>query len=181
MALLQGVLTQAPANGNARATLAALQSEAGQRDLALQTLLAGSHIDPMRFAALAAQLQADLGDATAALVTLDGIAATARSAHIEALRGGIAQRAGQHDVAVDAYQRAVRVNGAPAVWWVGLALSLDALGQTTQSHAAFSRAASDATLPAGVRSFVQARIAALAAAGRANAAGPNDAAIAASR
>lgn len=181
MALLQGVLTQAPANGNARATLAALQSETGHRELALQTLLAGSQIEPMRFAALAAQLQADLGDAAAALITLDRIAATARSARIEALRGGIAQRAGQHAVAVDSYQRALRSADAPAVWWVGLAVSLDALGQATQSHAAFSRAATDASLPAGVRSFVHARIAALAAAGHAAAAASTDAAIAASR
>ena len=130
---------------------------------------------------LAAQLQADLGDAAAALITLDRIAATARSARIEALRGGIAQRAGQHAVAVDAYQRAVRAADAPAVWWVGLAVSLDALGQATQSHAAFSHAATDTNLPAGVRSFVQARIAALAAAGHANAAAPSEAAIAASR
>ncbi len=164
MALLSQVLQQAPENGNARATLAALQAESGRRDLALQTLLAGSQVEPLRFAAAAARLQADLGDVRAALATLDRVPEGARNAQHDAWAGGIAQRAGEHQRAVDAFRRALRAPNAPAIWWAGLAISLDALEQSAAALDAFSRAAADPSLPATARSYALGRISALSAA-----------------
>jgi Tfp pilus assembly protein PilF len=169
MALLAQVLQQAPSAGNARAALAALQAEAGRRDLALQTLLAGSETDPERFAADAARLLAELGDATAALATLERVPAAARNAAHHALVAGIAQRGGAHRAAVDAYRLALLDATAPAVWWVGLAISLDALEQRGAALDAFRRAAADTTLPAATRSFVLARVGALSPSGGAHA------------
>lgn len=164
MSVLAQLLQQAAANGNARATLAALQAEAGRRDLALQTLLAGSEFEPTRFAAAAARLQVELGDARTALATLDRVPEAARTAAHEALAGGISQRAGEHGRAVDAYTRALRAPGAPALWWTGLAISLEALNQATAAVDAYRRAIADPLLPASARSYAQARIEALAAA-----------------
>jgi tetratricopeptide (TPR) repeat protein len=163
IALLEQVILRTPAAGNARATLAALQSESGRRDFALATLLDGSRIEPIRFAAAAARLQAELGDAPAALTTLDLVPAASRSATHQALAAGIAQRAGEHRRAVEAYQIALREPGAPAVWWVGLAMSLDALEQRAAALEAFRRAAADRSLPMATRNFVAGRINALAA------------------
>lgn len=165
MALLAQVLQQAPSAGNARAALAALQAEAGRRDLALQTLLAGCETDAGRFAAAAARLQAELGDTTSALATLEGVPPAARNAAHHALVAGIAQRGGAHRAAVDAYRLALLDATAPAVWWVGLAISLDALEQHGAALDAFRRAAADTTLPAATRSYVLARVGALASPG----------------
>ncbi len=164
MSLLARVIEQAPSDGNARATLAALQAESGRRDLALQTLLAGSAIDPERFAMAAAKLQAEHGDAVAALATLDRVAIAARTPAHHALAGGLAQRAGEHRRAVEAYQRALAEPNAPAIWWAGLAISLDALENRAAALDAFRRAAVDAGLPAASRRYVLARIGELEAA-----------------
>jgi hypothetical protein len=169
MALLAQVLQQAPSAGNARATLAALQAEAGWRDLALQTLLAGCETDPERFAAAAARLQAELGDTTAALATLDRVPLAARNAAHLALVAGIAQRSGAHQTAVDAYRLALLDATAPAIWWAGLAISLDALQQHGAALDAFRRAAADTTLPAATRSYVLDRVGALSPSGGAHA------------
>jgi tetratricopeptide (TPR) repeat protein len=164
MSLLARVIEQAPSNGNARATLAALQAESGRRDLALQTLLAGSAIDPERFAMAAAKLQAEHGDAVAALATLERVAVAARTSAHHALAGGLAQRAGEHRRAVEAYRRALAELNAPAIWWAGLAISLDALEDRAAALDAFRRAAVDAGLPAASRRYVLARIGELEAA-----------------
>jgi Tfp pilus assembly protein PilF len=171
MSLLTQVLQQSPANGTARATLAALQAETGRRDLALQTLLAGSQIDPARFATAAARLQAELADPGAALATLDRVPEQARDAAYDALVAGLAQRTGEHQRAVDAFRRALRAPNAPAVLWAGLAVSLEALDQPAAALAAFRQAAADPSLPAATRGFALNRISALAATNSGQAAG----------
>jgi Flp pilus assembly protein TadD len=164
IALLTQLLSAQPTHHSARQALAALQAESGRRDLALQTLLAGAALDPARFAIAAARLQAEAGDADGALVTLERVPAAQRDAVYDALVGGLAQRAGQHAVAAEAFARAVRVPSAPAIWWAGLGHSLDSLGQRAQAQLAFKRAISDPALPAGLRSYVNQRLAELAAA-----------------
>lgn len=156
--LLAQVLVREPAHAQARAALVALFAENGQRERALVLLLDGAQIDPARFAASAAQLQAELGDAAGALVTLERMPAARRTPAHYALVGGLAHRNKQPDVAVDAYARAVASADAQGVWWVGLALAHEALGQNAQARAAFVRATSHANLPADVRSFVTTRL-----------------------
>lgn len=163
MSLLTQLLEQSPEHANARATLVALQAESGRRDLALRTLLTGVEFEPMRFAVAAARLQAELGEPGAALVTLDRVPQSGRNAGHEALAGGLAQRTGDHPRAVDAFQRALRTPNAPAVWWAGLAVSLEAIDQPAAALAAFRRAAADPSLPAATRNFALARISTLAA------------------
>jgi len=162
--LLTQLLSSAPNHQAARQALAALQAESGRRDLALQTLLAGAALEPARFAVAAARLQAEAGDATGALVTLDRFPTARRDADYDALVGGLAQRTGQHAIAAEAFARAVRTPRAPAIWWAGLGHSLDSLGQRAQAQTAFTRALSDPALPPALRSFIAQRLAELAAA-----------------
>jgi len=164
MALLTQILSTAPNHHSARQALAALQAESGRRDLALQTLLAGAALEPARFAVVAARLQAESGDAEGALMTLERVPTAQRDADYDALVGGLAQRAGQHAVAAEAFARAVRSPRAPAIWWAGLGHSLDSLGQRAQAQQAFTRAMSDPALPPALRSFITQRLAELAAA-----------------
>jgi MSHA biogenesis protein MshN len=163
IALLRQVLVRNAAHAGARTTLAALLAESGQREAALHVLLAGVEADAVRFAPLAARLQAELDDVPGALQTLARVPAAGRSAGHEALFAGLSQRAGDHDAAIAAYRRALSQPRPQAVWWVGLGLSLEARQQPAEARTAFTRAAADPALPADVRRYVTERLAALEA------------------
>jgi len=155
--VLLAALNKRPDWVDARSMLAALQAEAGDRREALSTLLAGVAADPARFALTAAQLQAELEDPAGALQTLDRVPAAARDRPYHALAAAIAQHAGQHELAVAEYAAALRFDPADSVAWVGLGISLQALGRREQALAAFHGAA-QGTLSPDLRRFVEARI-----------------------
>jgi MSHA biogenesis protein MshN len=157
MQLLSAALSQRPAWNEARSALAALQAEAGDRQMALATLLGGVTFDPSHFAPTAAQLQAELNDAAGAQRTLDQVPTEGRDQAYHALAGAIAQRAGQHETAVAEYGAALRYAPSNSLAWVGLAVSLQTLGREEQALAAYQAAAGGRLSPE-MRSFVQARI-----------------------
>jgi MSHA biogenesis protein MshN len=156
------VLAAEPRHEPARRALAALHTEAGARDAALATLLEGVSLEPTRFAAAAATLQVELGDAAGALATLARVPAAARSARIEALHGGIAQRSGRHEMAIESYRRAIALGPVEPAWWIGLAVSLESIGARADALGAYERAAATPTLAAELRPFVTQKLAALA-------------------
>jgi MSHA biogenesis protein MshN len=160
--LLASALSNRPSWSDARSALAALQAESGDRRQALATLLDGVALDPIRFAPTAAQLQAELNNPAGALQTLDRVPAASRDQPYRALAGAIAQRAGQHELAIAEYEAALR--SAPSDWlaWVGLGVSLQALGRDQQALEAFRNGA-HGTLSTEVRRFVEARIRVLTA------------------
>ncbi len=155
--LLTEALAAHPDWSDARATLAALQAEGGDRRQALATLLAGVPIDPRRFALTAAQLQAELNDAAGALQTLDRVPTEARGAAYHALAAAVAQRASQHQLAVTEYGAALGFEPTNAVAWVGMGISLQALGRDADALQAF-RSAAGGTLSPDLRAFVESRI-----------------------
>jgi MSHA biogenesis protein MshN len=165
MELLAQVLARQPTHAGVRSSLAALLAESGRREQALHVLLAGSEQDPVHFAAPAAQLQAELGDLAGALATLARVPQTRRSARDDALYAGIAQRTGDHMTAIAAYRRALAQPRPDAVWWVGLGVSLEAIGEAEDAAGAYARAAADARLSADVRRYVADRLAVLGAQG----------------
>lgn len=158
--LLASALATRPGWHEARSTLAALQAEHGDRRQALATLLDGATIAPGRFALTAAQLQAELNDPVGALKTLEQVPAPARDDAFLALLAAIAQRAGQHELAVTEYRALLRSAPAHGLAWVGLGVSLQALGREAQALAAY-RGAAQASLSADLRGFVESRITAL--------------------
>jgi MSHA biogenesis protein MshN len=158
--LLMLAVSKRPAWHDARSALAALQAEGGDRRQALATLLAGAALDPGRFARTAAQLQAELNDPIGALQTLEQVAPEARDESFHALAAAVAQRAGQHDRAIAEYGEALRSAPGNAVAWVGLGVSLQALGRNEQALAAY-RGAAQGALSADLRRFVNSRIEAL--------------------
>jgi hypothetical protein len=164
--LLTALLARQPAHVDARATLAALQAEAGDRRAALATLLAGASLDPQRFALPAAQLQNELGDTAGARQTLERVPTARRSGAQHALAAGLALAAQQPAAAIAAYQRALVTDDANAVWWVGLALAHEADGNALAAREAFARAGRSPALDADLRAFVAQRLAALPATAR---------------
>ncbi|HEX4597046.1 MAG TPA: hypothetical protein VH278_04615 [Burkholderiaceae bacterium] len=154
---LTAALSQRPAWNEARSTLAALQAEAGDRQQALLTLLDGVPFEPRRFAPMAAQLQAELNDPSGALQTLDQVPADARDQTYHGLAAAVAQRAGRHDLAVAEYGEALRLAPGNSVSWLGLGVSLQALGRDADALTAY-RSAAAGTLGTDLRNFTQARI-----------------------
>lgn len=159
---LKQILAARPQHVAARRALAALQAEAGLRDAALVTLLEGAAVEPARFAPLAASLQVELGDAAGALATLERVPAGARTPQHHALTAGIAQRVGRHDAAVDAYRHALGANATEPVWWIGLGVSLEALGLRADAHAAYERATAIPTMGTELRAFATQKLSHLA-------------------
>jgi len=155
--LLASALLRRPAWHEARSMLVALQAERGDRRQALTTLLDGTAIDPGRFALTGAQLQAELNDPNGAVQTLERVPQAARDLEFHALLAAIAQRAGQHELAVEQYGAVLKSEPTRALAWVGLGLSLQALGRDVQALAAF-RGASQGLLSADLRRFVDSRI-----------------------
>ncbi|HEX4585042.1 MAG TPA: hypothetical protein VH183_09445 [Burkholderiaceae bacterium] len=160
--LLASGLSDRPDWNDARSALAALQAEAGNRRQALVTLLDGVPFDPVRFAPTAAQLQAELNDPTGALQTLDRVPAAGRDRPYHALAGAIAQRAGRHELAIAEYKAALSSAPSDSLAWVGLGVSLQALGRDQQALVAY-RSAAGANLSADLRRFVESRIGGLQA------------------
>jgi len=152
--LLQQALVTQPDHIAARRALAALQSESGQSAAALVTLLEGTSIDAGLFAPLAATLQFELGDANGALVTLARIPQDKQTAQHHALAAGIAQRAGLHQAAIASFKQALQNNTHEGVWWMGLGVSLEALGAYRDAYQAYKRAADAPTLGIELRDFV---------------------------
>ena len=160
--LLAAALSRRPAWSEARSALAALQADGGDRQQALATLLGGVAFDPSRFAPTAAQLQAELDDPAGALQTLDRVPPGARDQTYHGLAGAVAQRAGRHELAVAEYGAALRLGPSSSLAWVGLAVSLQALGRDTQALEAY-RTAAGGRLSPDLRRFVEARISAVQA------------------
>lgn len=159
-ALLQQALAAQPQHVDARRALAALQYESGAPEAALVTLLDGAALNPARFAPLAATLQAERGDAQGAQATLARIPAGEQTPQHQALAAGIAQRLGQHDTAVATYRRALAAQPKEASWWIGLGISLDALGDERQAQNAYGEALALPALSDELRQFALQRRAA---------------------
>jgi MSHA biogenesis protein MshN len=140
-----------PRHAAARAALAALHINAGRTNDARTLLDAGLRLE--RAPALA-QLQARLlmedGELDAARAVLTPAPSLAGYPDTHALIAALDQRQGRHQDAATRYQALVGLRPDEAVWWLGLALSREALGDASQARAAYTqaraRSAPDSTL-----------------------------------
>lgn len=158
--VLTSALQREPNQGTARAALAALLAEAGERHEALATLLEGATLEPARFALPAAKLQNELGDAQGAIATLARVPIEQRDGAYFATKGAIALMAEQAALAAESYQLALRTPQAQPVWLAGLGLALEAAGQREAAHAAFARLEQIPELSTDLRSFARQKLAA---------------------
>jgi MSHA biogenesis protein MshN len=68
---------------------------------------------------------------------------------------------GRHAEAVDAYREALRSGVQQPTAWIGLAISLEALGHRPEAAQAYKRALGAGALGAEVKDYAEARIRAL--------------------
>jgi MSHA biogenesis protein MshN len=153
-----------PAHENARQALVALQIDRGDIAAARALLEQGLAQNPQqtRFAIVLARIYVEQGDYTTALGTLDTASdGSGAGAELHALRGAVLRQLGRPRDAADAYRKSLIAAPGVGTSWIGLALSLEALGNGPEAAEAFRRAVATATLTADLRVQAEARARAL--------------------
>lgn len=140
LALAREALALDPALAAARVLAAVLEHETGASERAASLLREGLARTPgdSAQALLLARVQIAQGDRAGALATLERHAV--RGAEADGLRGGILTQQGDAEGALRAYEGAVRQQPANSMWWLGLAIALDATGDAQRAQQAYARA-----------------------------------------
>ena len=106
-----------------------------------------------------ARAQAERGEVRAALETLQSNAAAgAGNAEYRGLHAAVLQRASRHAEAIEEYGAALRLVPSASVWWMGLGLSLEAVGLMREARDAFLRARAGDVLAPELAAFVEQKI-----------------------
>jgi MSHA biogenesis protein MshN len=152
-----------PAHAAARQAYVALLLEHGRVEQARDMLQEGVAVNPTHapFALALARIHVEQRNYAAALQVMDNAGPAAESAEFQGLRAVVLQRMGQHQAAVAAYQQALRGGPQNAATWMGLGISLEALGHRPEALQAYKRALGAGALAAEVRDYAEARIKAL--------------------
>jgi tetratricopeptide (TPR) repeat protein len=124
----------------ARQLAAVLMVEKSRFDEAAVLLRDGLERTPQQpqLAYLLARIKVETGDRAGALALLQG--SELLSAEGFALRAGLLSQQGHYANALPSYEAALRRNPDVAITWLGLAVALDAEGQTGQARQAYLRA-----------------------------------------
>jgi len=171
IARLNDSLREDPSLIIARETLAALYINAGRLAEAAELLRAGLQREPRNtsLAMMYARLLADQGRLPEALSVLEQARPGMKdNLRFHALLAAFYQRAGLHRQAVSIYRDAVKHQPRVASWWLGLGVSLEALGggadgDPREALDAYRHAYQGGGLNAEVRSYVRSRIEVLTA------------------
>lgn len=151
-------------NVNARSMLSGVLVQSGRADQAQALLKEGLELMPgeVHFAMQYARILVGEGKVRPALEVLEQAEPDGSSMpEYLAFEGALWQRLGEHEHAVTAYRKALDADPDKGVWWMGLAISLEALQRRDDALDAFRIALHDPSLSAPLRRFVSARIDAL--------------------
>ena len=150
----------------AREALAAMYLNGGRVTEARELLAEGLRLMPRAsgLAQLYARLLVERGELPAALQALvRARPPLAGNADYHALLAALYQRAGRHEAAAWTYRELLAKDAGKAPWWLGLAISLEALGRPAEALDAYVKAHQlGAGLEAAVLDYAAARIRALA-------------------
>ncbi len=150
-----------PGHEAARQTLVALLIETKRVDEAALSLQEGLAVDTGNtgFAMLLARIMVESNEIPTALVVLQRHAAPPdRNPDFHAFAGALYQRLDRHKEAIEQYQAALRLAPSAGVWWLGLGISLQAVGRPKDAQEAFTRAKSAGNLAPDLLSFVDQRL-----------------------
>jgi MSHA biogenesis protein MshN len=147
-----------PAHVGARQALLGLMLDSRRPVEAEALMRAGMAANPdqISFAMVAARLQAQRGDAVAAILTLES-AQGPGSGHGDfvALHAAMLQRIGRHGEAAERYGVAIGLGNPLPVWYIGRAISLQQLGKDAEARASFRQAIDTGNLPPELRAFAE--------------------------
>ena len=160
---LIAALNADPAHSAARQTYVALLLEQQRTDAARRVLQQALDLNPghATFSLALARVHTEQRDYHAALEVMDRAGSVSRNADFQALRGAVLQRLTRHGEAVEAYQHAIRGGAQPATTWVGLGISLEALGRKPDAAQAYRRALATGPIAPEAREYAESRARAL--------------------
>jgi MSHA biogenesis protein MshN len=88
-----------------------------------------------------ARLQADRGENAQAIATLQkGLEFAQGNAEYAAFLAALLQRQGRHEEAIGYFHTALRLRPGAGVWWLGLAMSLQAVNRPAEAQNAYRQA-----------------------------------------
>lgn len=124
----------------------------------LQDVLARDPAQP-QLASRLARLQLERGDAKGAEETLSRAAAAADNiAEFRGFHAAVLQRLTLHKEAVTEYQAALRLMPQAGIWWMGLGISLEAVGKPSEAREAYQRAKATGALTVELTAFVEQKL-----------------------
>ncbi|MBL0727833.1 tetratricopeptide repeat protein [Piscinibacter sp. HJYY11] len=163
-AAFTAALREDPRHAAARVAQAGMLIALSRPDEAMALLKEGLALAPAQpqLALMLARLQAERQEWATAAETLQAASSHAglnagEGAEFHGFHAAILQRAGRHGDAVEKYSVALRLVPTRGVWWMGLAISLEEIGQADTARAAFQRAKSIG-LPEGAAGYVDSRL-----------------------
>lgn len=109
-----------------------------------------------------ARLLERTGDPVGAVALLDGSGlALTEAPDVHALAAAYEQRAGRHEAAIGRYEQILRRFPEESRGWLGLGISLEAVGRSDEARDVYRIALTVGELPGGARRWLSARLAAL--------------------
>ncbi len=165
-AALRRALAADPDHLPARETLATLLLGQGRISEAAAVLTEGLKSTPghLPFRKAQARILAGQGESSRALEVLNQgpVPATAADPDFHAMRAALQQRLGLHGEAARGYRELLAVYPAGGIYWLGLGISLEGEGQTSEAADAYREALLRPDLPMTSRDFAGKRLKALA-------------------
>ena len=161
---LEAVLTVNPEHADARMTLVSNLVQQNRTHDALKVLREGLDIAPTepKLASLYARLLVRLGKLEFALQPLKKAAPElANDPAYHAFIAAVSQRLGEHRAAADTYQHVLEYAPENGVWWMGMAISLEALDEDARAMKAYQRALEAPSLTSDLQRYVDKRLSVL--------------------
>lgn len=139
---LESTLRLDPNHGPARQALIALSLETGDTARGETLLREGMqlHANDAWYNRGLGQLHLQRGDTRQSIAILKSGIGKGVDAGYWGLYAGVLAKSGLHEEAAQAYREAARLNPAHGPWWIGLAVSLEQIGQRPDAAAAYQRA-----------------------------------------
>ena len=163
----RGALEADPENASIRFELTETLLEAGRREEALEQIdqMRATQAHDPQWVMLHARILAE-EDLAKAVATLDAAGTAPRRApEVHAMAAAYAQRAGDHESAARRYESLIRLYPGKASLWLGLGISLEALGRPGEASDAYRIALEMGGLPNASRSWITSRVADLSGKG----------------
>ena len=161
---LRSALAQEPAHLKARELLSGVYISQGRWIEASELLREGVAIAPQHhtFIKLYARSLMQLKrDAQAITVLSENKPALAQDPEHYALLAALYQRQQNHEAAAHTYSDILKLNPAMGIWWVGMGISLEAMGEHQQALEAYQQARKTGTLNGDVARYTDNRLLAL--------------------
>lgn len=157
----QKALEADPTDIPSREALAALYLAEGRRVEASEQLQQGLDYHPGygQFALLYARLQMGNGDNASAIQVMEhALEEQQQSADFYAFLAAIYQQSKEYAKSIAAYQRALNLKPKQSVWWMGIGISLEGAGKSSEAVTAYHEAIDSGRLTPKLRDFVKGRL-----------------------